>query len=249
MAIYEMHVGSWRRVQSKGYRSLSYRELAPQLADYLEQLGYTHVEFMPVMDHPFFGSWGYQITGYFAPSGNFGTPQDLMYLIDYLHQRGIGVILDWVPSHFPSDEHGLAFFDGTHLYEHADPRQGYHPEWTSYIFNYGRKEVQSFLISNALFWLDRYHVDGLRVDAVASMLYLDYARKDGEWIPNQYGGRENLDAIEFLRRLNADGLPASSRCANHRRRVHRLADGVAAHLRRRSRFRPQMGHGLDARHA
>ena len=202
MAIYEMHLGSWRRIEQEGNRSLSYRELAPQLADYLQRLGYTHVELLPVMDHPFFGSWGYQITGYFAPSGNFGTPQDLMYLIDYLHQRGIGVILDWVPSHFPTDEHGLGFFDGTHLYEHADSRQGYHPEWTSYIFNYGRKEVQSFLISNALFWLDRYHVDGLRVDAVASMIYLGYARNDGEWIPNKYGGRENIEAIEFLRRLN-----------------------------------------------
>ena len=203
MAIYEMHLGSWRRIEQEGNCSLSYRELAPQLADYLQKLDYTHVEFMPVMDHPFFGSWGYQITGFFAPSGNFGTPQDLMYLIDYLHQRGIGVILDWVPSHFPSDEHGPAFFDGTHLYEHADSRQGYHPEWNSFIFNYGRNEVRSFLISNALFWLDRYHADGLRVDAVASMLYLDYARKDGEWIPNQYGGRENIDAIDFLRRLNA----------------------------------------------
>ena len=202
MAIYEMHVGSWRRIVAQGYRSLSYRELATELADYLHHMGYTHVEFMPVMDHPFFGSWGYQVTGFFAASGNYGTPQDLMYLIDTLHQRGIGVILDWVPSHFPSDEHGLAFFDGTHLYEHADPRQGYHPEWHSYIFNYDRKEVQSFLISNALFWLDRYHVDGLRVDGVASMLYLDYARKAGEWIPNQYGGRENLAAIDFLRRLN-----------------------------------------------
>jgi 1,4-alpha-glucan branching enzyme len=204
MAIYEMHLGSWRRVAEEGNRSLSYRELAPQLADYLERLGYTHVEFLPVMDHPFFGSWGYQITGYFAPSGNYGTPQDLMYLVDTLHQRGIGVILDWVPSHFPADEHGLAFFDGTHLYEHADPRQGYHPDWHSYIFNYGRKEVQSFLISNALFWLDCYHIDGLRVDAVASMLYLDYARKQGEWIPNQYGGRENIEAIGFLRRLNEE---------------------------------------------
>jgi 1,4-alpha-glucan branching enzyme len=204
MAIYEMHVGSWRRVAEESDRSLSYRELAPQLADYLERLGYTHVEFLPVMDHPFFGSWGYQITGYFAPSGNYGTPQDFMYLIDTLHQRGIGVILDWVPSHFPADEHGLAFFDGTHLYEHADPRQGYHPEWKSYIFNYGRKEIQSFLISNALFWLRYYHIDGLRVDAVASMLYLDYARKQGEWIPNQYGGRENIEAIGFLRRLNEE---------------------------------------------
>ena len=203
MAIYEMHLGSWRRIEQEGNRSLSYRELAPQLADYLQKLDYTHVEFMPVMDHPFFGSWGYQITGFFAPSGNFGTPQDLMYLIDYLHQRGIGVILDWVPSHFPSDEHGPAFFDGTHLYEHADSRQGYHPEWNSFIFNYGRNEVRSFLISNALFWLDRYHADGLRVDAVASVLYLDYARKDGEWVPNKYGGRENIDAIDFLRRLNA----------------------------------------------
>jgi 1,4-alpha-glucan branching enzyme len=204
MSIYEMHIGSWRRMLAEGNRSLSYREVAPQLADYLQRLEYTHVEFLPIMDHPFFGSWGYQITGYFAPSANYGTPQDLMYLIDTLHQRGIGVILDWVPSHFPADEHGLAFFDGTHLYEHADPRQGYHPEWTSYIFNYGRKEVQSFLISNARFWLDRYHADGLRVDAVASMLYLDYARKEGEWIPNQYGGRENIEAIGFLRRLNQE---------------------------------------------
>ena len=204
MSIYEMHIGSWRRVAEEGNRSLSYRELAPQLGDYLQRLGYTHVEFMPIMDHPFFGSWGYQITGYFAPSGNYGTPQDFMALVDTLHKRGIGVILDWVPSHFPADEHGLAFFDGTHLYEHADPRQGYHPDWNSYIFNYGRKEVQSFLISNALFWLDHYHIDGFRVDAVASMLYLDYARKPGEWIPNPYGGRENIEAIEFLRRLNQE---------------------------------------------
>ncbi|HJX09673.1 MAG TPA: 1,4-alpha-glucan branching protein GlgB [Candidatus Binatia bacterium] len=204
MAIYEMHFGSWRRVAKEGNRSLSYREAAPQLADYLADLGYTHVELLPIMDHPFFGSWGYQTTGYFAPSGNYGTPQDLMFLIDTLHQRGIGVILDWVPSHFPTDEHGLGYFDGTHLYEHADPRQGYHPDWKSSIFNYGRTEVQSFLISNALFWLDRYHVDGLRVDAVASMLYLDYARNEGDWIPNKYGGRENLEAIEFLRRLNAE---------------------------------------------
>jgi 1,4-alpha-glucan branching enzyme len=204
MAIYEMHVGSWRRVVEEGNRSLSYRELATQLAEYLKRMGFTHVEFLPIMDHPFFGSWGYQITGYFAPSGNYGTPQDLMYLIDTLHQNDIGVILDWVPSHFPDDEHGLGYFDGTHLYEHADSRQGFHPDWKSFIFNYGRNEVRSFLISNALFWLAKYHVDGLRVDAVASMLYLDYARKEGEWIPNKYGGRENIEAIDFLRRLNEE---------------------------------------------
>ncbi len=204
ISIYEVHVGSWMRVPDEGNRSLGYRELAPKMADYVQQMNFTHVEFLPIMDHPFFGSWGYQITGYFAPSGCFGTPQDFMYLIDYLHQRGIGVILDWVPSHFPTDEHGLGYFDGTHLYEHADPRKGVHQEWGSCIFNYGRHEVQSFLISNALFWLEKYHVDGFRVDAVASMLYLDYARNEGEWIPNEYGGRENLEAITFLRRFNEE---------------------------------------------
>ena len=202
MSIYEMHLGSWRRVAAEGNRSLSYREMAPLLAAYVRQLGFTHVEFLPLMDHPFFGSWGYQITGFFAPQRNYGTPQDLMFLIDTLHQNGIGVILDWVPSHFPTDEHGLAYFDGSHLFEHADPRQGVQPEWNSYVFNYGRHEVRSFLISNAIFWLDRYHVDGLRVDAVASMLYLDYARREGEWVANRYGGRENLEAIDFLKQLN-----------------------------------------------
>jgi 1,4-alpha-glucan branching enzyme len=202
LAIYEVHIGSWKRVLEEGNRSLSYRELAEQLAAYVRQMGFTHVEFLPVMDHPFFGSWGYQVTGYFAPSANYGTPQDFMHLIDTLHQHGIGVILDWVPSHFPTDEHGLGFFDGTHLFEHSDPRQGLHREWKSFIFNYGRTELQSYLISNALFWLDRYHADGLRVDAVASMLYLDYARQEGEWIPNRYGGRENLEAIAFMRKLN-----------------------------------------------
>jgi 1,4-alpha-glucan branching enzyme len=202
MSLYEVHLGSWRRVPEEGNRSLSYRELALALSEYVREMGFTHVEFLPLMDHPFFGSWGYQITGYFAPSGNYGTPQDLMFLIETLHQNGIGVILDWVPSHFPADEHGLAYFDGTHLFEHADPRQGYHPEWNSYIFNYGRHEVRSFLASNALFWLDKYHADGLRVDAVASMLYLDYARQSGEWVPNRYGGRENIEAIEFLKELN-----------------------------------------------
>ncbi|HEY6261663.1 MAG TPA: 1,4-alpha-glucan branching protein GlgB [Nitrospiraceae bacterium] len=204
ISIYEMHLGSWKRVPDEGNRSWSYRELAAVLPQYLQDLNFTHVEFLPIMDHPFFGSWGYQTTGYFAPSGNFGTPQDLMYLIDELHRHDIGVILDWVPSHFPTDGSGLGYFDGTHLFEHADPRQGYHPDWQTFIFNYGRNEVRSFLISSALFWLDKYHVDGLRVDAVASMLYLDYSRKRGEWIPNQFGGRENLDAIGFLRRLNEE---------------------------------------------
>ncbi len=203
-SIYEVHLGSWRRVPDDHNRSLNYRELAVQLADYVTDMGFTHVELMPVMEHPFYGSWGYQVTGFFAPSARYGTPQDFMYLVDYLHQRGIGVILDWVPSHFPSDEHGLAFFDGTHLFEHADPRQGYHPEWNSAIFNYGRAEVRDFLGSSATFWLSEYRADALRVDAVASMLYLDYGRRAGEWIPNRFGGHENLDAVDFLKHLNQE---------------------------------------------
>ncbi|MBP1605021.1 MAG: alpha-1,4-glucan:alpha-1,4-glucan 6-glycosyltransferase [Acidobacteria bacterium] len=202
MSIYEVHLGSWMRRPEEGYRSLSYREIATRLADHCERLGFTHVELLPVTEHPFFGSWGYQTTGYFAPTSRYGTPQDFMFFVDHLHQRGIGVILDWVPSHFPTDGHGLSYFDGTHLYEHADPRQGFHQDWKSYVFNYGRHEVRSFLLSSALYWLDVYHLDGLRVDAVASMLYLDYSRKEGEWIPNQYGGRENLEAIHFLRQFN-----------------------------------------------
>jgi len=204
ISIYELHAGSWRRVPGDGNRSLSYRELAEQLPDYVAEQGFTHVELMPVMEHPFFGSWGYQTTGYFAPSSRFGSPQDLMALVDALHKREIGVILDWVPSHFPTDEHGLGFFDGTHLYEHGDPREGFHPDWGSFIFNYGRHEVRSFLLSSACYWLEMFHADGLRVDAVASMLYRDYSRKQGEWIPNEYGGRENLEAMAFLRRMNED---------------------------------------------
>jgi len=200
ISIYELHLGSWWRKEKT--RFANYRDLAEKLAEYVKETGFTHVELLPVMEHPFYGSWGYQVVGYFAPTSRYGTPQDLMFMVDHLHQQGIGVILDWVPSHFPTDEYGLAFFDGTHLYEHADPRQGLHPDWDSYIFNYGRNEVRNFLISNALFWLDKYHVDGLRVDAVASMLYLDYSRKEGEWIPNPYGGRENLEAIDFLKKLN-----------------------------------------------
>jgi 1,4-alpha-glucan branching enzyme len=201
-SVYELHLGSWRRSPEDPRKLLSYRDLAPLLAEYVRSMGFTHVELMPIMEHPFYGSWGYQCTGYFAASARYGTPQDLMFLIDTLHQAGIGVILDWVPSHFPWDQHGLGYFDGTHLYEHADPRQGHHPDWASAIFNYGRNEVRSFLASSARFWLERFHADGLRVDAVASMLYLDYGRKHGEWIPNRYGGRENLDAIDFLRFLN-----------------------------------------------
>jgi 1,4-alpha-glucan branching enzyme len=205
MSIYEVHLGSWRR---RDGRPLGYREIAPLLAEYAADQGFTHVELLPVMEHPFYGSWGYQTTGYFAPTSRYGTPQDLMFLVDQLHQRGVGVLLDWVPSHFPTDEHGLGFFDGTHLYEHGDPRQGLHPDWNSFIFNYGRHEVRSFLLSSALYWLEQYHADGLRVDAVASMLYLDYSRREGEWIPNEHGGRENLAAIAFLRRFNTEAYGA-----------------------------------------
>ncbi len=204
ISIYEIHLGSWMRSPEPPYDSLSYRQAAPKLAAYCKDMGFTHVEFLPLTEHPFFGSWGYQTTGYFAATSRFGTPQDLMFLIDFLHQNGIGVIIDWVPSHFATDGFGLNYFDGTHLFEHGDPRQGFHPDWGSYVFNYGRHEVRSFLLSSALFWLDKYHVDGIRVDAVASMLYLDYSRKDGEWVPNDHGGKENVNAISFLRRFNEE---------------------------------------------
>jgi len=202
ISIYEVHLGSWRRDPSAPERLLSYRELAPQLADYAVEMGFTHVEIMPIAEHPFDGSWGYQVTGFFAPSQRYGTPEDFAWFVDHLHQRGVGVILDWVPAHFPRDAFALAQFDGTALYEHADPRQGAHMDWGTLIFNYGRNEVRGFLAANALFWLERYHIDGLRVDAVASMLYLDYSRASGEWVPNQYGGRENLEAIAFLKHVN-----------------------------------------------
>lgn len=201
-SVYELHLGSWRRRGENKDIYLNYRDIAHELAEYIKEIGCTHVELLPVMEHPFYGSWGYQTLGYFAPSSRYGTPEDLMYMVDHLHQNGIGVILDWVPSHFPGDEYGLAYFDGTHLYEHTDRRKGFHPEWNSYIFNYGRYEVVAYLISSAMFWLDRYHIDAIRVDAVASMLYLDYARNEGEWIPNEYGGNENIEAINFLKKLN-----------------------------------------------
>ncbi len=202
ISIYEVHLGSWRRVPEEGNRFLTYREIAPRLAEYVKEMGFTHVEILPVMEHPFYGSWGYQTVGYFAPTSRYGSPQDFMFLVDHLHQNGIGVILDWVPSHFAVDGHGLSMFDGTHLYEHMDPKKGFHPDWKSSIFNYGRNEVREFLISSAFFWLDRCHAEGLRIDGVASMLYLDYSRQEGEWVPNAFGGRENLEALSFLKRFN-----------------------------------------------
>jgi 1,4-alpha-glucan branching enzyme len=209
MSIYEVHLGSWARVAEEANRSMSYREIAPRLVEHVERLGFTHVELLPVMEHPFYGSWGYQVSGYYAPTSRYGTPDDFRFLVDLLHQHHIGVLLDWVPAHFPKDDYALRRFDGTALFEHEDPRLGEHPDWGTLIFNYGRNEVRNFLIANALYWIDEFHIDGLRVDAVASMLYLDYSRKAGEWVTNQHGGRENLEAISFLKQFNQTLLTES----------------------------------------
>ncbi len=249
MSIYEVHLGSWRRKADEGNRYLTYGEMREQLVPYVRDLGFTHVEFLPITEYPFDGSWGYQPIGLFAPTSRFGSPDEFRALVDAFHQENIGVILDWVPGHFPTDPHGLGLFDGTHLYEHADPRIGFHKDWNTLIYNFGRTEVANFLTNSALYWLKEFHIDGLRVDAVASMLYLDYSRKEGEWVPNRYGGRENLDAIDFLQRLNEiieDEVPG---CRDNRRGVDRVAQGLASHGTGRTRIRLQMEHGLDARHA
>jgi 1,4-alpha-glucan branching enzyme len=251
ISIYEVHLGSWQRKEDGGW--LSYRELAERLVPYAVELGFTHLELLPVHEHPFDGSWGYQPTGLYAPSVRFGTPEDFRAFTDAARAAGLGVILDWVPAHFPSDAHGLAAFDGTHLYEHADPREGFHQDWNTLIYNYGRAEVRNYLVSSALYWIERFGVDGLRVDAVASMLYRDYSRKAGEWVPNRDGGRENLEAIDFLRRMNDLGRHAAPRGDHAGRGVHRLPRRQPPALARPAGRRPglplQVEHGLDERHA
>ena len=249
MSVYEVHLGSWRLNPLEDNRSLTYLELADELAAYAKDMGFTHLELLPVMHHPFSGSWGYQVTGYYAPSPRFGSPDDFREFVDRLHGHGLGVILDWVPAHFPRDEFALARFDGTALYEHADPRRGAHPDWGTLVFNYGRHEVRNFLVANALFWMREYHVDGIRVDAVASMLYLDYSREPGEWVPNEFGGREDLDAVSFLKELN-EVLFAREPGVISAAEESTAWPGVSRpDLPRRPRLRLQVEHGLDARHA
>ena len=248
ISIYEVHLGSWRRKAEDDHRWLTYRELADVLPAYVADLGFTHVEFLPVMEHPFDGSWGYQPTGMYAPTSRFGPPEDFLALVDAFHQAGIAVLLDWVPGHFPDDPHALGRFDGTAVYEHANPVQGRHLDWNTLIYNFGRREVSNFLLANALFWLDRYGADGLRVDAVASMLYLDYSRPEGGWIPNKYGGRENLEAIDLLRRFNTEVFGRYPQRHHDGRRIHRLAAGLAPGRCRRARLRLQVEHGVDARY-
>ena len=244
MSVYELHLGSWKR-PTDGREFFNYRELAHAVAEYANELGYTHLQLMPVTEHPFDGSWGYQTTGYFAPTSRFGLPEDFMYFVDHCHQNGLAVLIDWVPAHFPNDAHGLALFDGTHLFEHADPRQGFHPDWNTLIFNYGRDEVSSFLLSSARFWADVYHIDGIRVDAVASMLYLDYSREEGEWLPNKHGGRENLEAIEFLKQFNMmmhSDFPGVVTVAEE----STAWGGVSRPVYTRwARLHNEVGHGLD----
>ena len=242
MSVYEIHLASWRP-------GLDYRQMAEQLVEYLDETGFTHVELLPVAEHPFGGSWGYQVTSYYAPTARFGTPDDFRWFVDHLHQAGIGVIVDWVPAHFPKDDWALARFDGTPLYEHADPRRGEQLDWGTYVFDFGRREVRNFLVANALYWLEEFHIDGLRVDAVASMLYLDYSRPEGEWLPNIYGGRENLDAVAFLQEMNATVYRQHPGVDDHRGGVDRVARRHPADPSRRPRLRVQVEHGLDARHA
>ena len=252
ISIYEVHLGSWKRTlpDDKGQTfQLNYRELAHEIVEYVQYMGFTHMELMPITEHPFDGCWGYQTIGYYAVTSRYGTPQDFMYFVDHCHQNGIGVIIDWVPAHFPNDDHGLAMFDGTHLYEHADPRKGEHPDWGTLIFNYGRNEVRNFLLSNALFWLDKYHIDGLRVDAVASMLYLNYAARRASGCPTDMAARENLDAIDFLKKFNELTHLEHPGRADDRRGIDRLARRLAPDLPGRAWLRPQVEHGLDERHA